>query len=238
MLYLISLGIFDEKDMSIRAIECAKKCDFLFFERYTSKPKTDAKKLSKFLGKEVLEVGREELEENSENIIRLSEKNNVGIIVSGDALVATTHISLIIEARKRGIDTKVIHGSSIYTAVCSSGLQIYKFGRTVTLTKRGEESIIKEIKENKKRGLHTLVLLDVDLRLEDAIKILLNSKAIKENENIVFYSNIGEDEIIKYITPKEFFESDFFKNLEEIQFSIIIPGKLHFIEEEALYLFK
>jgi len=237
MLYLISLGIFDEKDMSIRAIECAKKCDFLFFERYTSKPKTDAKKLSEFLGKEVKEIKREDIEENSEDIIKLSEKNNVGIIVSGDALVATTHISLIVEARKRGIETKVIHSSSIYTAVCSSGLQIYKFGRTVTLTKRGEKSIIKEIKENKKRGLHSLILLDIDMELEDAINILLKNKAIKENEKIVLYSNIGEDEIIKYISPKEFFESDL-RNFKEYQFSIIIPGKLHFMEEEYLSLLK
>lgn len=235
MLFLISLGVSDEKDISIRALEVAKSCDYLFFERYTSKIATDLEKLSNIIGKEIKEVTREYLEEDSNKIIDLAKDNNVGILVPGDALVATTHISLVIEARKNKIDVKIIHGSSIYTAIASTGLQIYKFGRTATLPKFRANSIKKIVKENKKRGLHTLLLIDPELSLKQAIEKILNDKIVNEDEKIVIYSNYKGDEVILYDFPKNIINSEKIK--EEYQYSIIIPGELHFMEEEALNMF-
>ncbi|MEM5826126.1 MAG: diphthine synthase [Candidatus Aenigmatarchaeota archaeon] len=235
MLFLISIGISDEKDMSLRALEVAKSCDYLFFERYTSKIATNCEKLKNIIGKEIIELKREDLEEGSEKIIKLAKDKNVGILIPGDALVATTHIALAIEARKNGIDVKIIHGSSIFTAVSSTGLQLYKFGRTATLPKFKAESIKEIVDENKKRGVHTLLLIDPEISIRDALERICKEEIVKEDEKIVIYSNYKGDEIILYGFPKELANSDLLK--DENQYSIIIPGKLHFMEEEALVFF-
>lgn len=36
MLYLVGMGICDEKDVSLRAVETLKKCDIVFAEGYTA----------------------------------------------------------------------------------------------------------------------------------------------------------------------------------------------------------
>lgn len=234
MLFLISLGISDEKDMSLRALEVARSCDYLFFERYTSKIATNCEKLKNLIGKEVKEVKREELEEGSEKVIKLAKDRNVGILVPGDALIATTHVALAIEARRCGVDVKIIHGSSIYTAVSSTGLQIYKFGRTTTLPKFRAESVKNIVEENRKRGLHTLLLIDPEISIIEALNRICEEGIVKEDEKIVIYSNYKGEEMIFYDFPKELAKLNLLK--EDFQYSIIILGNLHFMEEEALLL--
>ena len=46
---------------------------------------------------------------------------------------ATTHSDLWIRARERNIDVKVIHNASIMNACGCCGLQLYRFGQTVSL---------------------------------------------------------------------------------------------------------
>lgn len=36
MLYLIGLGLGDEKDITVRGLEVVKKCKFVFLEMYTA----------------------------------------------------------------------------------------------------------------------------------------------------------------------------------------------------------
>ena len=85
-------------------------------------------------------------------------------------MVATTHNSLLQTAKEDGIKTKILHASSIFSAVCgASGLQIYKFGKTATITfwrKNFEpDSFVDLIVNNQKIGAHTLCLLDIDKEL-------------------------------------------------------------------------
>ncbi|MEM7826778.1 MAG: diphthine synthase [Candidatus Aenigmatarchaeota archaeon] len=236
MLYLISIGLSDEKDMSIRAIESAKRCDILFVEFYTTQLNTTVERLSKLIGKEIKELKREDLEEGSEKILTLAENKNVGILVGGDALIATTHSSLLIDAKKRGIRTKIVHGSSIYTAVCSTGLQIYKFGRTVTLPDFKAASVVDAIKRNKRAGLHTLVLLDVKMNAKEGLKKLLDEKAITKEDKIIACCRLGSrEEIIKYDKTENLLKN---KEIEKMPGVLIIPGRLHFKEEEALSFFR
>lgn len=234
MLFLISLGISDEKDMSLRALEVARNCDHLFFERYTSNIATNCEKLKNLIGKDVKELKREDIEDGCEKIIDLAKDKNVGILIPGDVFAATTHITLVIEARKMGIDVKIIHGSSIFTAISSTGLQLYKFGRATTLPNFRAESIKEIVDENRKMGLHTLLLLDPEIKIRDAIHRICDEGIVKDNEKIVVYSNYKGEEIILYDTPKNLLNIE---TEEERQYSIIIPGKIHFMEEEALELF-
>ncbi|MBI5872283.1 diphthine synthase [archaeon] len=234
---MIGLGLLDEKDLTLRGIEEAKKSDKVYIELYTSKWHGNLKNLEKSMGKQVIELKRSDLEENSKKILEQAKNENIVIFVQGDPMVATTHSSLILDARKSGIKTKVIHNASIISAIAESGLHIYKFGPVVTIpflekTKgRLPKSVYDTIKENKKRGLHTLCLLDVIgeekgyLTVNEAIKILLdlekenNGKIINEGTEVVVVSKIGS------YTPKIVYDK--IKGVINSQFDIpsilIIP---------------
>jgi len=102
---------------------------------YTSLlPELDLSRLEGLVGKRVVRLRRSDLEGGEEAILRRAERGTVAILVPGDPFVATTHVAVRLEAIKRGIRTKVIHAPSIVSAVCgATGLQSYKFGRSVTV---------------------------------------------------------------------------------------------------------
>ena len=56
MLTLIGLGLYDEKDLTLRGIEQAKKADKAYIELYTSKWHGNIKNLEKLIGKLALGV--------------------------------------------------------------------------------------------------------------------------------------------------------------------------------------
>jgi diphthine synthase len=248
-LYFISIGLCDEKDMSFRALEAAKSCDVLYVELYTTKLQTNSKQISKFIGKEVKELSREEIEERYEKIIEEAKNKKVGLLVGGDCFTATTHISLLLEAQKNKIETKVFHGSSIYTAITEIGLFIYKFGRVISIPIKEEgfepESFYDFLKENKKRGLHTLALLEYKpdgrfLSVNEAIKRLFEIENKRKedviNEKTIFVgiARLGsEKQVIKVGNAEKILSIDF----GGAPHSLIITGKLHFIEEELIKRF-
>ncbi len=233
MLYLISLGIWDEKDMSLKALEAARKCKKLYLELYTSNMNTSARKLSSLIGKNVILAARDGLEEGSERILEEAKKQDIGILVPGDALGATTHITFLMEARKKGIRAEVIHGSSILTAVGETGLQLYKFGRTVTLTEKMEKSIRDGIELNRRLGLHTLVLLDIGMKACEGIRILIEGNAIKPDDNIIAACMLGGRSIIKYGRAWRLAKD---RKIDKTPAVLIVPGSLHFMEAEFLDL--
>jgi len=89
------------------------------------------------------------------------------------------------------------------------------------------------IKENSSISAHTLILTDIGLELKDAITQLETSSketAIGVPEKIIAISNAGtENQKIFYDTPEALKDKDVDK-----PFCLIIPGEMHFIEEEAL----
>ena len=48
VLYVVGLGLWDEKDITVRGLECVKSCQHLYLEYYTSILGIDSKKLEKF----------------------------------------------------------------------------------------------------------------------------------------------------------------------------------------------
>ena len=244
MLYLISLGLADEKDMSLRALGAAKKCAKLYAEFYTTNISTDAGKLSELIGREVVEIKRADLEENSSKIISQAKSMDIGILAGGDALSATTHISLLLDAKKAGIKTKVIHGSSVFTAVAETGLQLYKFGATTTVARPQKNyspiSFYDTILGNKKKSLHSLILLDIGMSVKEAVEILLESEKIRKGNvfgkaaKLVAACRLGLDgQLIKYGGLESLLTDDSFDKTPAV---LILPGKLHVIEREFLEL--
>ena len=132
MLYLIGLGLGDEKDLSVRALETAKDCE-CYAEFYTNKWFGSVEGLSNLVGKPVKVLKRTDLENNLTWFLREIKAKDVVLFVPGDPLLATTHSTIVLEARRKKIPVQVVHNSSIFSAIGESGLHIYKFGRTATV---------------------------------------------------------------------------------------------------------
>ncbi len=241
MLYLIGLGLWDENDLSIRAIDALKKCEEVFMETYTNKWLGKIEALEDVIGKKVTILKRIQVE--SEMLTDIAKEDDIALLVPGDPLVATTHVQLMIDAKNKGVEVKVIHSSSIYTAVAETGLQLYKFGRATTLAfiekSFKPSSPYEMIMENRKAGLHTLVLLDVKedgryMTIADGIEVL-RELGLQDIKIIACCRAGGEEQKIKYGEMNSL-EKDAF--LGETPAVIIIPGRLHFKEEEALRMYE
>jgi diphthine synthase len=242
MLSLIGVGLSKENGLTLESLDLLKNSDKIYIELYTSKWYGSLEKLEKIIGKKIIKLKRSDLEENSKKILEEAKQRRISILTPGDPLVATTHITLLLDAKKLGIKARVIHNASIYSAVAETGLHLYKFGATVTIPFPEKikdelpESIFKIIEENKKRGLHTLCLLDIVSEEErymtpkEGMNILLKSK-IKENDEIIVFGRAGSEEnLIVYGKIKNLIN----KNFGNPPFVLIIPGKLHFTEKEYL----
>lgn len=244
MLVLIGLGLHDEKDISLKGLEEARSCDILFAEFYTSfLAGANAEKIESLIGKKITVLKRSDVEENAGAVIlEKAKKRKVGLLVAGDPLISTTHVQLRLDAKKLGIETKIIHNASIFSAAPSlSGLQNYKFGRSASIAtpEKGffPETPYDAIKENLKRRLHTLLFLDVNTRANDGMKILLQIEQ-KKKENVftektlcVVVGSVGSySPVVKAGEVKELLNADF----GATPHTLIVPGELHFVEEEYI----
>jgi diphthine synthase len=249
-LVFVGLGLYDESDVSLKGLHELKQCDSVFAEFYTAKlGQFNKKNVEEHIGKTITVLTREQTEKG-DIIINAAEKQHVVFLVCGDPMVATTHVDLRLRAIKQGIPTKIIHSSSVATAVPGLlGLQNYKFGRTTTLAFPEKNyfptSPYTVIEENIKRGLHTLVLLDIQaeknryMTANEGLQLLM--KMEKELAHHLFTDDSiacvvaragSEDTVVAANTISVLQKKDFGPPLH----SIVIPGALHFMEVEALQL--
>lgn len=175
MLYLIGLGLGDEKDITVRGLEAVRSCEKIFLEAYTSILGVDKNRLEEFYGKSIDLADRELVESGSDSILGEARTSNVALLVIGDPFGATTHTDLFIRAKELGIEVEVIHNASIMNAVGCCGLQLYNYGQTVSIPlfegNWKPDSFYDKIDQNAKLGLHTLCLLDIKVK-EPNIEIL------------------------------------------------------------------
>ncbi len=234
MLYLIGLGL-NRKGISIEGLEEAKRCKKVYLENYTVDFPYNLQELEEVIGKKIMPLNRSEVE--GLEFIDEAEKTNVALLVYGSPLIATTHITILDEAKKSGIKTKVIHSGSILDAVAETGLQLYKFGKITSMPAWKKsytpDSFMEVVKENKKIESHSLILVDIGLGFDDALNQLetASEKHGIEVEKLVLCQALGTKKSkIYYNKPEEL------RELRKIvkPYCIIIPGKLHHIEEEVL----
>lgn len=171
VLYVVGLGLGDEKDITIRGLECVKSCTRLYLEYYTSILGIDKDRLERFYGMPVIPADRNMVESEAEQIYETAKTENVGFLVVGDPLCATTHVDLILRAKNLGVQVEVVHNASAMGAAASCGLQLYQYGYTVSIplfegTWR-PTSFYERIKYNKEGGMHTLCLLDIKVKEAD-----------------------------------------------------------------------
>lgn len=184
MLYIVGLGLGNEKDITLRGLEAVKKCDKIFIEAYTSLlsfglSSDGLSTLETLYGKPVTLADRETVEEKADEILSEAAHSHVAFLVVGDPFGATTHTDLVVRAKKLGIDVKVVHNASVMNAVGVCGLQLYHYGETVSIPFFTDtwrpDSFYEKIQKNRGLGLHTLCLLDIRVK-EPTLESLCRGK--------------------------------------------------------------
>jgi len=223
----------------------------VFIEGYTGIIDLSSSVIAEVIkNKDVAIISRKDIEENNARVLFKSVKEgDVALLVAGDPLVATTHISIVIEAFKQGIEFEIIPGISIIpNALTLSGLMIYKIGKIATVV-YPKEGIVYEypydiIKDNDKRNLHTVLLLDMDveknvfMKAYEALEILFEierrrcEKVIRPNRYGVVVAALGSVNQVICFGELSFLRE--IKISQVPQTLIITSPKLHFMEEEAL----
>jgi len=250
-LIFIGLGLNDEKGISVKGLEETKSADSVFIELYTSlMPDFSLRRFEALCEKKIKVISRHELEEeNGAVILEAAKKGKAAFLVPGDPFIATTHVTLRVDAEKNGIKTRIIHGTSIISAIVSlSGLHNYKFGKTVTVPfpENFSEAPYNVIAQNKKFGLHTLCLLDLKatekqfLGINQAIAMLLEVE--KKKQQGIIIPDTPAVGIARAGSDNPTLKADFIKNLATYDFgeppySLIFPGELHFMEVDSLIAF-
>lgn len=247
-LIFVGLGL-GLHDITLRGLEAVRSADVVFAEFYTSRLLgSEAKDLENLVGKPIRILSRLDVEQHAGEILREARKGRVAFLVAGDPMSATTHHDLATRAAEERIPTQVIPGISIFTAApAAAGLQIYKFGRTTTIPfPHGNylpESPYEAIRDNTSRGLHTLVLLDIDaehdrfMRAPEAVEVLarIESKRrqgiLTPETLVVGLARVGAaDQRVRYAPMAQWPAIDLGPPLH----CLIVPGALHFQEEAGL----
>lgn len=183
MLYFIGLGLGDPEDITVKGLKIVQKAKRVYLESYTSILAVGKEKLEEFYGREVIVADREMVEQDSDSILQNGAEEDIAFLVVGDPFGATTHADMALRACQKGIPYKVVHNASILNAVGCCGLQLYRFGETISIVFWTEnwkpDSFYDKIKTNRNNGLHTLCLLDIKVK-EQSIENLIKGKKIYE----------------------------------------------------------
>ena len=244
MLYLIGLGL-NPKELTLEALEALKGCKSVYLEDYTSKySEGSAKNLEKIIGKKVIPLSREEVEEIKPFLTHAKSKN-IALCIYGNITSATTHSEIIQTAKNRKIKVKLIPGISIFSVIpMLTGLQEYKFGRTISIVKPEKnyspKSFFDYFLKNQELGLHTIFLLDIKkehryyMSPNEAANILLEitkEREIKLGKAIVICNAMGKSQIVEYKDLEKIAKTKYPK---DAICCLVIPGKLHESEKEFL----
>lgn len=247
-LAFIGLGLHDEDGITVRGSEEARSADVVFAEAYTSTlAKGALDRLAVRLGKHIELLDRKAVEDGK-RILDEAATKAVALLVAGDPMSATTHVDLRLRAERAGIRTVVVHGVSVMTAVPGLlGLQHYKFGRTTTLPFPQEgyspTSPYEVVEENLSRGLHTLVLLDIDAENARYMTASEGFHLLMDLERRVGHGLLKDDTIVCAVAraggPDCVVRAGELRTMADRDFgaplhAIVVPGRLHFLEEEAL----
>ncbi len=234
MLYLIGLGL-NVDGISKFGLETVQRCKRVYLENYTVDFPYSIGELTEKLQKKIAPADREKVEGLS--IVDEAQKMDVALLVYGSPLTATTHISLIQEAKRMGIRSKVIYNASIIDAVAGTGLQLYKFGKIASMPAWQKsftpDSFMEIVKENQSINAHSLILIDIGLDIQDALMQLEKSAEnhkIKLKKIVLCQAMGTKHQKIFYKTLNDLKEFDSVRK----PYCIIIPGKLHFVEKEVL----
>ena len=246
MLWFVGLGISGTRSIPIEVVKIIQKADFVYLESFTSPIYKQQEEEIKNMVNGSFKIAKRWLVEDGQEILKASKSSTVVLLSYGDPYVATTHIELRTRAKLENIETNTIHSASAITSMTGeAGLQFYKVGRMVTIMNEKKSTITPytAIFKNLTQGLHSIILLEYNhdenyfLDPKDAISNLLDVE--KEQKR-----NVVNNDTFAIVASRIGFKtqkitSGKFSNLLKVDFgepphSIIITGKLHFTESDAI----
>lgn len=246
MLWFVGLGISGAKSIPLEAQEVLAKADIVYLEQFTSPiGKSDLSKIKKMTKGEFRPAKRWLVEDGNE-ILKNSKRKKVVLLSYGDPYIATTHIELRTRAIEEKIKTKSIHASSSLTSMIGEcGLHFYKVGRIATIMSEMKSLTTPYyvIYKNIIEGNHTVLLLeynqDKDFFLDpkDALQGLVETEKGQKRNVINFDTYAVVASRIGF--TDQTIVSGKISSLKKIDFgkpphTIIITGRLHFTESDAL----
>ncbi|KAI8617720.1 tetrapyrrole methylase [Chytriomyces sp. MP71] len=265
MLYIVGLGLGDEKDITVKGLEAVQSCERVYLEHYTSILTVPTERLEALYGKKVLLADREMVESDLNAILSGADKGNVAFLVVGDPFGATTHTDLVLRAKELSIPVTSIHNASIMNAVGCCGLQLYNYGQTISivffLDNWRPDSFYDKIKQNRAIKLHTLCLLDIKVK-EQSIENMARGRKIyepprymtvnqaveqlleieeKRGENVYSRTTIGVG-MSRIGAPDQRIICGTLEELLDADFgeplhSLVLAGEMHFLEADILRTF-
>ena len=246
MLWFVGLGISGAKSIPHEALEVLSKADIVYLEQFTSPiGKSDLAKIKKMTNGE-FKAAKRWLVEDGNEILKKAKRKKVVLLSYGDPYIATTHIELRTRAIQEKIKTYSIHASSSLTSMIGEcGLQFYKVGKIATIMSEMNSLTTPYyvIYKNIIEGNHTVLLLeynqDKDFFLDpkDALLGLIETEK-GQKRNVIDYSTYAI--VASRIGFKDqSIISGKISSLKKVNFgkpphTVIIPGRLHFTESDAL----
>jgi diphthine synthase len=246
-LTLVGLGLDDPRSMAVMGLEATRAADAVYAEFYTAVLSASQESLEAFLGRPVKVLDRLGVEKGGGRLLEEARTRDVVLLVAGDPMAATTHADLMVRFRRAGVPFRVVHAPSIFTAAPGLlGLQHYKFGRATTLVRPEKgwspTSPFDAVAENRERGLHTLVLLDIKadegyfMTANEGIRLLLDLAARTGNPWLDGKAQLGVVARAGSAEPgvwtgaaEDLLARDFGRPLH----CLVVPGRLQVVEQEA-----
>ncbi|MGD0249620.1 MAG: diphthine synthase [Thermoplasmata archaeon] len=247
-LWFVGLGLDDERGLSQRALAVLGGAEEVFAEQYTAvAPPGTLARLEQTIGRPIRLLDRPLLESETPILDSLAHHGRVVLLVVGDPFAATTHVAVRLAAERAGHTWRYMPNASILTAAAGFlGLMHYRFGRTVSLpfpdSRFAPRSPVDQVEGNRSRGLHTLLLLDLDpdgkryLTAGEALAILRErdpeARVLAEEVRLAVAARVGRDDAQGFFGP--------FARLRAVDFgppmhAIVVPApELHFEESAAL----
>ena len=107
MLTFVGLGLYDERDVSVKGLQTIRDSDLVYAEFYTSRLMgATPEKLAQLYGREVKVLTREEVEVSPEGWLGRAKEEKVAFLVGGDPMISTTHLDLRLRALRMGIENE------------------------------------------------------------------------------------------------------------------------------------
>ncbi|MFO7926603.1 MAG: diphthine synthase [Halobacteriota archaeon] len=251
MLTFVGLGLYDERSITVEGRSAIADADRVFAEFYTSKlVGATVEELEAYHEAEIEVRDRSGVEGTPEPILDAAADGDAVFLTAGDTMISTTHVDLRLRAADRGIDTHVIHGTTAEAAAASlTGLQNYRFGKATTLPfayAHGGDgvpgSVVDTIADNRERGLHTLVYLDIKVGIgpmgpdPDHEEYMTADHAAGRLADELDTLGVV---VARAGSPEPVVAADRLSALAERTFGdplhlLVIPGDLHVIEHDAL----
>ncbi|NHN58164.1 MULTISPECIES: diphthine synthase [Halorussus] len=243
MLTFVGLGLYDERSITVEGRDAVRDANRVFAEFYTSKLLgATVEDLEAYHDVDIEVRDRAGVEQDPEAILRAGEDGDAVFLTAGDTMISTTHVDLRLRAEERGIDTRVVHAPTAESAASGlTGLQNYRFGKATTLPfdyAHGADgvpaSVTDAVDENRERGLHTLVYLDIKVE-NDEYMTADHAAALLADE----YGDLLGVVVARAGSPDPLVVADRIAALADREFGdplhlLVVPGDLHHIEADAL----